>query len=129
VARIRRVFSALSIVIEHYQRGGIDLCTSTEAKKEVAQIPDEYERDRTAILRVFSLIRLASVVTSDPDIEAGLPPALDHNDRAHVAQAIAAGARYFLTPDQGILRLRDQIQNIDILKPSELAQRLGLTAK
>jgi predicted nucleic acid-binding protein len=120
--------TALARLMNGFQKSEIDLCTSIKTKQEIEQIPDRYKGQRGEQMRIFSLIRLASANKGDVGAEEALalPAGLDDTDRQHVAEAIRGEANYFVTVDAGILRLRPDINNILVMKPSELVERLAL---
>lgn len=58
---------------------------------------------------------------------AALAPEAEHGDCCHVARAKAAGARYFVTRDQGVLDAAESLRRdleIQVVRPEELITRL-----
>lgn len=119
--------AALSRLMNGFQESEIDLCTSIKTKQEIEKIPERYKDQRAEQKRIFSLIRLACVKGTLAKEEAlALPPGLDELDRQHITEAIRGEANYFVTVDSGILRLKGGINDIMVMKPSELVKRLAL---
>ena len=110
--RIRVETEAVFAILASVQAGGATLLTSEALEFEISRIPDDQRRrEATAIL---TLARLLLSETSEHLAESFAQAGLSAMDALHVALAATAGADYFITTDDKLLRRAKSLQGLSV---------------
>ena len=118
--RIRVETEAVFAILASVQHGTVTLLTSEALEFEISRIPDEQRRrEATAILTLGSE-RLTLSDASEQLAESLAQAGLSAIDALHVALAATAGANYFVTADDKLLRRAKSLPNLSVTSISLL---------
>ena len=126
--RVRAEADAVTAVLAAVETGSVDLATSAALRAESSRAQDRSRRDfgdRTLALASRDVGVTAGVRTLFLDYkQAGIKPF----DALHLASAVEAGADYFCTTDDRLLRLGREVNTraTRVVTPPELAAALDL---
>lgn len=123
--RIRVETEAVFAILACVQDGTVTLLTSEALEFEIGRTPDEQRRrEATAILTLASE-RLTLSEAAEQLAETFARAGLAAMDALHVAMAATAGADYFVSADDQLLRRAKALPNLSV-KPISL---LGLVSE
>ena len=123
--RIRVETEAVFAILASVQQGAVVLLTSEALEFEISRTPDEQRRrEATAILTLASE-RLTLSDAAEQLAQSLARDGLSAIDALHVALAATAGADYFVTADDRLLRRAKSIADLNVM-PISL---LGLVAE
>jgi predicted nucleic acid-binding protein len=114
----------------------IELCVTEEIFSEIHRAKDAAERQRRrAFVSNFRILKPSTEEESEKfeQLRVLIPGTLSDNDRSdllHLAKAIASGAHYFVTRDEGVLERSaalDEKFGIGVLRPTDLIIKIDET--
>ena len=112
---------AVFAILASVQHGTVTLLTSEALEFEISRTPDEQRRrEATAILTLASE-RLTLSDATEQLAESFAQAGLSAIDALHVALAATAGANYFVTADDKLLRLAKSLPNLSVTPISLLS--------
>jgi predicted nucleic acid-binding protein len=112
--RIRVETEAMFAILASVQQASISLLTSEALEFEISRTPDEQRRrEATAILTLASE-RLTLSDGSETLAESFTQAGLSAIDALHVALASTAGADYFVTADDKLLRRAKLLPHLNV---------------
>ena len=118
--RIRVETEAVFAILASVQDGGITLLTSEALEFEISSIPDEERRREALAILTLASERLALSDVSEQLAESFAQAGLSAMDALHVALAATAGANYFVTTDDKLLRRAKSLPNLTVTPVSIL---------
>ena len=105
---------AVFAILASVQHGTVTLLTSEALEFEISRTPDEQRRrEATAILTLASE-RLTLSDATEQLAESFAQAGLSAIDALHVALAATAGANYFVTADDKLLRRAKSLSNLSV---------------
>ena len=112
--RIRVETEAVFAILASVQHGAVALLTSEVLEFEISRTPDEQrQREATAILTLASE-RLTLSDASEQLAESLSQAGLSSIDALHVALAATAGADFFVTADDTLLRRAKSVPDLNV---------------
>ena len=112
---------AVFAILASVQHGTVTLLTSEALEFEISRTPDEQRRrEATAILTLASE-RLTLSDATEQLAESFAQAGLSAIDALYVALAATAGANYFVTADDKLLRLAKSLPNLSVTPISLLS--------
>jgi predicted nucleic acid-binding protein len=112
--RIRVETEAVFAVLASVQDGGVTLLTSEALEFEISRIPDEQRRQEALAILTLASERLTLSVASEQLADSFAQAGLSAMDALHVALAATAGADYFVTVDDKLLRRAQSLPNLTV---------------
>ena len=112
--RIRVETEAVFAILASVQAGGATLLTSEALEFEISRIPDDQRRREATAILTLARERLLLSETSEHLAESFAQAGLSAMDALHVALAATAGADYFITTDDKLLRRAKSLQGLSV---------------
>ncbi|NPV53645.1 MAG: GNAT family N-acetyltransferase [Firmicutes bacterium] len=111
----------------------LELCMTEEVFNEIDRIKDPEERNRRrAMAHMFTIVRcnsqaFESALQSTRRFFPEVMSESDKSDHRHLARTVASGEQFFVTRDEDLLRIADDLYEavgISVVSPSEVVIRL-----
>jgi predicted nucleic acid-binding protein len=118
--RIRVETEAVFAVLASVQQGTISLLTSEALEFEISRTPDEQRRREATAMLTLARERLMLSDTTERLAHSFAQAGLSAIDALHVALASTAGADYFVTTDDKLLRRAKLLANLKVVPISLL---------
>jgi predicted nucleic acid-binding protein len=118
--RIRVENEAVFAVLASVQQGTISLLTSEALEFEISRTPDEQRRREATAMLTLARERLMLSDTTERLADSFAQAGLSAIDALHVALASTAGADYFVTTDDKLLRRAKLLANLKVVPISLL---------
>jgi predicted nucleic acid-binding protein len=118
--RIRVETEAVFAILALVQAGVATLLSSEALEFEISRIPDEHRRREAMAILTLAGERLLLSNTSEQLAESMARAGLSAIDALHVALAATAGADYFVTADDRLLRKAKSLSNLTVTAVSIL---------
>ena len=112
--RIRVETEAVFAILAAVQGGNATLLTSEALEFEISRIPDAQRRREASAILTLAGERLALSEACEHLAEAYAEAGLSPMDALHVALAATAGANYFVTADDKLLRRAKSLSNLSL---------------
>ena len=112
--RIRVETEAVFAILASVQDGGVTLLTSEALEFEIGRIPDEQRRKEAMAILTLASERLSLSEASEELAESFAKAGLSAMDALHVALAATAGANYFVTADDKLLRRAKSLPSLTV---------------
>ena len=105
---------AVFAILASVQHGTVTLLTSEALEFEISRTPDEQRRSEATAILTLASERLTLSDATEQLAESFAQAGLSAIDALHVALAEAAGANYFVTADDKLLRRAKSLQNLSV---------------
>ena len=105
---------AVFAILASVQHGTVTLLTSEALEFEISRTPDEQRRSEATAILTLASERLTLSDATEQLAESFAQAGLSAIDALHVALAAAAGANYFVTADDKLLRRAKSLQNLSV---------------
>ena len=119
--RIRVETEAVFAILASVQAGDVTLLTSEALEFEISRIPDDQRRREATAILTLAGERLILSEASEHLADSFAKTGLSAMDALHVALAVTAGANYFVTTDDKLLRRAKLLQNLSATPISVLS--------
>lgn len=118
--RIRVETEAVFAILACVQHGAVALLTSEVLEFEISRTPDEQRRREAAAILTLASERLTLSDASEQLAESLSQAGLSAIDALHVALAATAGADFFVTADDKLLRRAKSLPDLNVTPVSLL---------
>ena len=118
--RIRVETEAVFAILASVQQGTVSLLTSEALEYEISRTPDGQRRQEATAILTLASERLTLSDASERLAESFAQAGLSAIDALHVALAATAGADYFVTADDKLLRRAKSLPDLNVTPVSLL---------
>ena len=105
---------AVFAILASVQHGTVTLLTSEALEFEISRTPDEQRRSEATAILTLASERLTLSDATEQLAESFAQAGLSAIDALHVALAATAGANYFVTADDKLLRRAKSLSNLSV---------------
>ena len=112
---------AVFAILASVQHGTVTLLTSEALEFEISRTPDEQRRSEATAILTLASERLTLSDATEQLAESFAQAGLSAIDALHVALAATAGANYFVTADDKLLRRAKSLPNLSVTPISLLS--------
>ena len=105
---------AVFAILASVQHGTVALLTSEALEFEISRTPDEQRRREATAILTLATERLTLSDATEQLAESFAKAGLSAIDALHVALAATAGANYFVTADDKLLRRAKSLPNLNV---------------